>query len=160
MLITILFLVSGQKSRHRKDDEDTTRSMPDVGFAGSRSKPRSTRPISEVLPDREPYTSRKRENRRSLQHRYSGSSSEDDDERTNKQAGNLRSEKAASGGTFSVGMASRNLTKRDAASDSEHEETCEYCAAEKVSTLRYEWVSCVKSPQREPNFFSSPTLTL
>ncbi|KAK3731424.1 hypothetical protein QZH41_003594 [Actinostola sp. cb2023] len=123
----------GQMNRHHKDAEDTVLHTPDVGFSGSRPKPRHTRPVSEILPDREPYTARKRENRRSLQQRYSGSSSEDDDERTNKRAGNVRAEKAASGGTFTVGMASRHLAKREEPSDSEHEETCEYCAAEKAS---------------------------
>ncbi|XP_031572574.1 uncharacterized protein LOC116306634 isoform X2 [Actinia tenebrosa] len=123
---------SGQKGRHGKEEEPGL-DMPEVGFSGNKSKSRSTRPMSEIIGDREPYTSRKRENRRSLQHRYSGSSSEDDDERTNKAAAAKR-DKGPSG-TFSVGMSSRNFAtqKHEDQSDSEHEETCEYCAAEKAA---------------------------
>lgn len=82
--------------------------------------------MSEVVPDKAPYSSQRRDKRRSLQLRYSGSSS-DDDERTNRAVA------AKKGGTFAVGLAARNIEhKEGGASESDHEETCEYCAAEKV----------------------------
>ncbi|XP_022781849.1 dentin sialophosphoprotein-like isoform X2 [Stylophora pistillata] len=117
---------SGHKSRHKREEDPAD--LPDVGFVSSKSNRRQTRPISEVIPDGVPYSSRRKDKRRSLQLSYTGSSS-DDDERTN------RAVEVKKKGTFSVGLASRNIEHSEPAgeSDSEHEETCEYCAAEKAA---------------------------
>lgn len=105
--------------------------MPDVGFAGSHSKTRQTRPVSEFIPDRAPYSAaRKKENRLSLQQHYSGSSS-DEDEQTDRAAA-LKRERGT--GTFAVGLSARNVAKDS--EDSDHDETCEYCAAEKVGSSK------------------------
>ena len=124
-LCCVALLVSGHKSRHKREEDPAD--LPDVGFVSSKSNRRQTRPISEVIPDGVPYSSRRKDKRRSLQLSYTGSSS-DDDERTN------RAVEVKKKGTFSVGLASRNIEHSEPAgeSDSEHEETCEYCAAEKV----------------------------
>ena len=81
--------------------------------------------------ERAPYgpASRKKDQRRSLQYPgpYSGSST-DDDEKTDRAAA-LNRERGT--GTFAVGLSARSVT-RESEEDSDHEETCEYCAAEKV----------------------------
>lgn len=118
--------VSGHKNRYRREEDPTD--LPDVGFISSKQTRRQTRPLSEAIPDRAPYSSRRKAQRRSLQLSYSGSST-DEDERTN------RAVEAKRGGTFAVGLAARNIEHKEAGdggSDSDHEETCEYCAAEKV----------------------------
>ena len=104
--------------------------IPDVGFAGKKPKnARAARPVSELIQENR---LQKKEKRRSLQHFYSGSSSEDEDERTNRSAANQQ--KAP--GTFAVGIASRKFVKEPEHEDeSDHEETCEYCMAEKVRWL-------------------------
>ena len=86
--------------------------------------------MSEAFPEGGPYGSRRKEQRRSLQLTYSGSSSDDDD-RTNRKAGSKRP------GTFTVGLASRSKDQKYnmVESDSDHEEACEFCAAEKVGAL-------------------------
>ena len=122
--------VSGHKSRHKRDAEDSA-DLPDVGFISNKPTKRQTRPLSEAIPDRAPYSSRRKEQRRSLQISYSGSSS-DDDERTNRA---VEAKRAC--GTFAVGLASRNIEQKEGEgeSDSDHAESCEYCAAEKVWTI-------------------------
>ena len=120
------FKVSGQKNRYKREEDPAD--LPDVGFISTKQPRRhQARPLSEAIPDRAPYSSQLRDKRRSLQLRYSGSSS-DDDERTNRSVGSKR------GGTFAVGLAARNIEHKEAGqeSQSDHEETCEYCAAEKV----------------------------
>ena len=121
----IAFEVSGRKSRYKREDDPAD--LPDVGFISNKQPRRQeARPLSEAMPDRTPYSSQRRDKRRSLQLHYSGSSS-DDDERTNRAEGSKR------GGTFAVGLAARNIEQREGGdSESDHEETCEYCAAEKV----------------------------
>ena len=122
----IALQVSGHKSRYKREEDPTD--LPDVGFISSKQTRRQTRPLSEAIPDRAPYSSRRKAQRRSLQLSYSGSST-DEDERTN------RAVEAKRGGTFAVGLAARNIEHKEAGaggSDSDHEETCEYCAAEKV----------------------------
>ena len=121
--------VSGHRSRYKREEE--LADLPDVGFISNKPTRRQTRPLSEAFPDRAPYSSRRKAQRRSLQLSYSGSST-DEDERTN------RAVEAKRGGTFAVGLASRNAEQKEAAvgSDSDHEETCEYCAAEKVCKLQ------------------------
>ncbi|XP_032233970.1 uncharacterized protein LOC5509154 isoform X2 [Nematostella vectensis] len=119
---------SAQKKRTRS--QENVSQVPDVDFAGNKQRSRGSRPLSEVIPERAPYASRKRENRRSLQPRCSGSSSEDEDEKTNRAAGARRAHGSA--GTFSVGMASRDLSSKQS-QDSDHDETCEYCQAEKAA---------------------------
>ena len=101
--------------------------VPDVGFISSKQTRRyQSRPLSEAFPDKAPYSSQLRDKRLSLQLGYQGSSS-DDDERTN------RAIEAKRGGTFAVGLAARNKEmKQGGDSETDHEETCEYCAAEKV----------------------------
>lgn len=120
--------VSGHRSRHKRDEDPAD--LPDVGFISNKQTRRQTRPLSEAFPDRAPYSSRRKAQRRSLQLSYSGSST-DEDERTNKAV------EAKRGGTFAVGLAARNIEQKEEAggSDSGHEETCEYCAAEKVRTI-------------------------
>ena len=124
----VLLKVSGHRSRYQREEE--LADLPDVGFISNKPPRRQTRPLSEAFPDRAPYSSRRKAQRRSLQLSYSGSST-DEDERTN------RAVEAKRGGTFSVGLASRNVEQKEAAegSDSDHEETCEYCAAEKVCNI-------------------------
>ena len=124
----VLLKVSGHRSRYKREEE--LADLPDVGFISNKPPRRQTRPLSEAFPDRAPYSSRRKAQRRSLQLSYSGSST-DEDERTN------RAVEAKRGGTFSVGLASRNVEQKEAAegSDSDHEETCEYCAAEKVCNI-------------------------
>ncbi|KAJ7385264.1 Amyloid-beta A4 precursor protein-binding A member 1 [Desmophyllum pertusum] len=126
---------SGHKSRHKRDAEGPV-DLPDVGFISNKPTKRQTRPLSEAIPDRAPYSSRRKEQRRSLQISYSGSSS-DDDERTNRA---VEAKRAC--GTFAVGLASRNIEQKEGEgeSDSDHAESCEYCAAEKMS-----WDEYVKS---------------
>lgn len=119
---------SGHKSRYKREED--LASLPDVGFISSKEARRhQSRPLSEAIPDRAPYSSQRKDKRRSLQLRYSGSSS-DDDERTNRAVGSKR------GGTFAVGLAARNIDHKDVGggeSESDHEESCEYCAAEKAA---------------------------
>ena len=121
-------VVSGHNKGRYKREEDPA-DLPDVGFISSKQNRRQTRPMSEVIPDGVPYSSRRKDKRRSLQLSYTGSSS-DDDERTNRAVEEKKR------GTFAVGLASRNIehTEPEGESDSDHEETCEYCAAEKVWT--------------------------
>lgn len=120
-----MFEVSGHKSRFKREDDPAD--IPDVGFVSYKQPRRhQARPLSEVVLDKAPYSSQCRDKRRSLQLRYSGSSS-DDDERTNRAVA------AKKGGTFAVGLAARNIEHKEGrASESDHEETCEYCVAEKV----------------------------
>ena len=120
--------VSGRRSRYKGEEE--LADLPDVGFISNKPTRKQMRPLSEAFPDRAPYSSRRKAQRRSLQLSYSGSST-DEDERTN------RAVEAKRGGTFAVGLASRNVEQKEAAggSDSDHEETCEYCAAEKVCNI-------------------------
>ena len=124
-LCYVVLLVSGHKSRHKREEDPAD--LPDVGFVSSKPNRRQTRPMSEVIPGGVPYSSRRKDKRQSLQLSYTGSST-DDDERTNRAA------EVKKTGTFAVGLASRNIEHSEPAgeSDSEHEETCEYCAAEKV----------------------------
>ncbi len=123
----VVLEVSGHRSRYKGEDDHAD--LPDVGFISNKQTKRQTRPLSEAIPDRGPYSSRRKAQRRSLQLSYSGSST-DEDERTN------RAVEAKRGGTFAVGLAARNIEQKEEArgSDSDHEETCEYCAAEKVRT--------------------------
>lgn len=121
---------SGHKSNMKRGSDPAD--VPDVGFISSKQTRRhQSRPLSEAIPpDRAPYSSQRREKRLSLQLDYSGSSS-DDDERTNRAVESKR------GGTFAVGLAARNKElKRDGGSDTDHEETCEYCAAEKAAAAK------------------------
>ena len=120
--------VSGRKSADILNDIS---GVPDVGFVTKKPKnARTARPVSEFIPENR---LQKKENRRSLQHHYQGSSSEDEDEKTNRAASNKNK---SPGSTFSVGMASRKLTKESEQEDeSDHEETCEYCLAEKVGNV-------------------------
>lgn len=122
----VLHLVSGHKTRYKREEDPAD--LPDVGFiSGKQPRRHQARPLSEAIPDRAPYSSQRKDKRRSLQLHYSGSSS-DDDERTNKAVGSKR------GGTFAVGLAARNIEQKEGGeSESDHEETCEYCAAEKVN---------------------------
>lgn len=124
----VVLKVSGHSSRYKREEE--LADLPDVGFISNKPTRRQTRPVSEAFPERAPYSSRRKAQRRSLQLSYSGSST-DEDERTN------RAVEAKRGGTFSVGLASRTVEQKEAAggSDSDHEETCEYCAAEKVCKI-------------------------
>ena len=132
--------------------------VPDVGFISSKQTRRhQSRPLSEAIPpDRAPYSSQRREKRLSLQLDYSGSSS-DDDERTNRAVESKR------GGTFAVGLAARNKElKRDGGSDTDHEETCEYCAAEKVHCIHItsiSLISCTGAPRWLVRRFSVPCST-
>ena len=120
--------VSGHRSLYKGEEELVD--LPDVAYISNKPTRRQTRPLSEAFPDRVPYSSRRKAQRRSLQLSYSGSST-DEDERTN------RAVEAKRGGTFAVGLASRNVEQKEAAggSDSDHEESCEYCAAEKVCNI-------------------------
>ena len=119
--------VSGHKSHVKRVDDPAD--VPDVGFVGrnKQTRRRENRPLSEAIFDRAPYSSQRKDKRLSLQLNHSGSSS-DEDERTNIAAASKR------GGTFAVGLAARNKELKDVGdSETDHEETCEYCAAEKVN---------------------------
>ena len=119
--------VSGHKSQVKRVDEPA--GVPDVGFVDRNKQTRrhGNRPLSEAIFDRTPYSSQRKDKRLSLRLDRSGSSS-DEDERTNAAAGSTR------GGTFAVGLAARNKELKGVGdNETDHEETCEYCAAEKVS---------------------------
>lgn len=130
-------LFSGHKSQVKRVDEPAD--VPDVGFVGRNKQTRrhGNRPLSEAIFDRTPYSSQRKDKRLSLRLDHSGSSS-DEDERTNAAAGSTR------GGTFAVGLAARNKELKGVGdNETDHEETCEYCAAEKAA-------AATKAQERNP----------
>ncbi|XP_067036054.1 enolase-phosphatase E1-like isoform X2 [Acropora muricata] len=130
-------LFSGHKSQVKRVDEPAD--VPDVGFVGRNKQTRrhGNRPLSEAIFDRTPYSSQRKDKRLSLRLDRSGSSS-DEDERTNAAAGSTR------GGTFAVGLAARNKELKGVGdNETDHEETCEYCAAEKAA-------AAAKAQERNP----------